>query len=50
LQRVRTKGHGVGLTIVKRIVEKLGGQVGIESVPGEGSIFSFTLARVPDSD
>ncbi|MEP7133868.1 MAG: HAMP domain-containing sensor histidine kinase [Chloroflexota bacterium] len=36
-------GHGLGLSIVLRIVEKLGGQVGIESEVGKGSLFFFTL-------
>ena len=42
---VRARGYGLGLSIVRRIVEKLGGQVGVESdnVPGRGSTFSFTL-------
>jgi signal transduction histidine kinase len=33
----------LGLSIVRRIVEKLGGSVGVESVSGQGSTFSFTL-------
>ncbi len=39
------KGHGLGLSIVKTIVEKLGGGIGVHSngVPGEGACFIFTL-------
>jgi signal transduction histidine kinase/DNA-binding NarL/FixJ family response regulator len=49
LDQVHTKGHGLGLSIVWRIVEKLGGQAGVESEVGQGSVFSFTLpARAGD--
>lgn len=43
LGNTRVTGHGLGLSIVKNIVEKLGGEVGIDSQPGHGSTFSFTL-------
>jgi signal transduction histidine kinase len=39
----RMEGHGLGLSIVQQIVEKLGGQVGVESTKGQGSLFYFTL-------
>ena len=37
------QGHGLGLAIVRRIIEKLGGEVGVESNAGQGSLFYFTL-------
>lgn len=45
LSQHKIDGHGLGLTIVKTIIEKLGGQVGVTSggIPGEGTTFSFTL-------
>jgi signal transduction histidine kinase len=39
----RAWGHGLGLSIVQRIVKKLDGDVGVTSEPGAGSTFWFTL-------
>jgi signal transduction histidine kinase len=44
----RSLGHGLGLSIVRHIIEKLGGRVGVESALGQGSCFYFTLNQLPD--
>lgn len=46
LEQTHVNGHGLGLSIVQRIVNRLGGKVGLTSIVGEGSVFSFTLPSI----
>jgi PAS domain S-box-containing protein len=46
-QSKTTEGTGLGLAITKRLVELQGGNLGIDSQPGKGSCFYFTLPFVP---
>jgi len=50
LYEPRVKGEGLGLSIVLRIIHRLGGDVGVESKVNEGSIFWFTLPAASDEE
>ena len=39
----RQKGTGLGLTICRMLVEKMGGRIWVRSKQGEGTVFYFTL-------
>ena len=43
LDRQGRKGNGIGLSTVKKLVTKLGGEIGVESELGKGTTFSFSV-------
>ncbi|HKR06324.1 MAG TPA: ATP-binding protein, partial [Bacteroidia bacterium] len=44
--RSNTDSTGIGLSIVKKIIEEIGGKIWIESLPGSGTTFKFTLPKI----
>ncbi|MGD0142940.1 MAG: ATP-binding protein [Rhizomicrobium sp.] len=42
----RSEGAGLGLAVAKRVIETLGGEIGFESEPGQGSTFWFTVPAI----
>ncbi len=46
----KAEGEGLGLTMVRQILSRMGGDISVSSKPGEGSIFSVSLPAVKEND
>ena len=44
------EGLGLGLTICQSLIHQMGGEIGVESQPGRGSVFSFAIPYLPRTD
>lgn len=47
--RAKIDGSGLGLALVKAVIDKHHGRIWVESEPGQGTIFTFTLPRSPET-